>query len=140
MKLILSLLAAAAMTAALAVPALAQEPSHTVVEKHGNVTTEIEFQAAGTKDLDLEMLRAFSQVKQDDPKIASALARKPSLVADDGFVAKHPALQAYLEKYPKAREEIETSPGNFLTPVPGAKWASHTAAGIDMKESENDEQ
>lgn len=137
MKPILSLFAAAAITAAVAIPALAQDSSNpTIVEKHGNVTTEIEFQPAGTKDLNLDMLRAFSQVKQDDPKLASALAKKPELVENDGFVTKHPALQAYLEKYPQARQQIEESPGNFLTPVNGSKWATHTAAGIDMNENE----
>ena len=142
MKRLLSMFAAAAMTAAMAIPAMAQDSTATVVtnptvvEKHGNVTTEIEFQPAGTKDLNLEMLRAFSQVKQDDPKVASALAKKPELVENDGFVAKHPTLQAYLQKYPQARQQIEDSPGNFLTPVNGSKWATHTAAGIDMNENE----
>ncbi len=139
MKPILSLFAAAAMTAVFALPAPAQDSSRTIVEKHGNVTTEIEFQPAGTKDLNLEMLRAFSQVKQDDPKVAGALARNPELIANDGFVTKHPALQAYLEKYPQARQQIEDSPGNFLTPVNGSKWATHTAAGIDMNAKDEDE-
>ena len=43
---------------------------------------------------------------------------------------KHPALQAFLVKYPAARDEIVESPGNFVTPVAGSKWNSHEAAGI----------
>jgi hypothetical protein len=139
MRRILSLFAAATIAAAFAMPALAQEAGKTIVEKHGNVTTEIQFEPAGTRDLNLEMLRSFSQVKQDDPKLATELARRPELVENDGFVAKHAALQAFLEKYPQARQQIEDSPGNFLTPVNGSRWATHTAAGIDMNASDEDE-
>ena len=37
---------------------------------------------------------------------------------------------AFLEKYPDARDEITSNPGNFVTPGPGSKWNSHEAAAF----------
>jgi hypothetical protein len=110
---------------------LAQETTTTVTEKRGNTTTEMEFKpASSAHDLDKAMLRDFGTVKGEDPKIATELAVNPSLIADQIYVKKHPSLQAFLQKYPEAREELQTSPGNFLVPVAGSKWNSHEAAGI----------
>jgi len=107
------------------------EESSTVTEKHGNVTTEMEFKpASSAHDLNKAMLRDFGTVKAEDPKIATELAVNPSLIADQIYIKKHPSLQAFLQKYPEAREELQTSPGNFLVPVAGSKWNSHEAAGI----------
>jgi hypothetical protein len=107
------------------------EESSTVVEKRGNTTTELQFKPASTAhDLDVQMLRDFGMVKESDPAIANDLAKNPSLIADRLYVVKHPALQAFLLKHPDAREELQVSPGNFLTPVAGSKWNSHEAAGI----------
>ena len=93
-------------------------------------TTDIEFQPASkAHDLDVQMLRDFESVKADHG-IEVAIARRPEIVNDTNFVAKRPALQAFLDKYPNAREEIVDSPGNFVTPVAGSKWNSHEAAGI----------
>ena len=95
------------------------------------VTTDIEFQPASTAhDLNKQMLRDFENVKADDRTVATDIARNPNVVANASFVAKHPALQAFLDKYPNARNEIVDSPGNFVTPVNGSKWNSHEAAGI----------
>ena len=122
--------AIAAMLATVASPALAQDTGRAIIEKHGDMTTETEFQPAGTSNLDIQMLKDFSSVKQSDPSVASKLASKPSLVEDQDFLLKHPPLQAFLDKYPNARREIETNPGNFMQPQSGSKWASHEAAGI----------
>jgi hypothetical protein len=93
-------------------------------------TTDIEFQPASkARDLDVPMLRDFESVKADHG-VAVAIAHNPEIVNDSGYVAKHPALQAFLEKYPNARDEIVDSPGNFVTPVAGSKWNSHEVAGI----------
>ena len=118
--------------------ALAQDGNPVIVEKHGNTTTETEFKPAGTGNLNLQMLNDFSSVKQSDPAIAPQLAANPSLVEDQAFVQKHAALQAFLEKYPDARHQLATNPGNFMPPAPGSKWASHEAAGIprDSKPAE----
>jgi hypothetical protein len=94
-------------------------------------TTDIEFEPASTaNDLNTQMLRDFQNVKQDDPRVGPEIARNPKVVENASFVGKHPALQAFLEKYPNARDEIVDSPGNFVTPVNGSKWNSHEAAGI----------
>ena len=95
------------------------------------VTTEIEFQPAATaNDLNVAMLRDFEKVKQDDRTVATDIASNPNVVENGSYVGKHPALQAFLEKYPDARNEIIESPGNFVTPVSGSKWNSHEVAGI----------
>ncbi|HVN29755.1 MAG TPA: hypothetical protein VMT64_14765 [Candidatus Binataceae bacterium] len=96
-------------------------------------TTDIEFQPASSAgDLNVQMLRDFESVKADHA-VAAAIARNPEIVNDTNFVAKHPALQAFLEKYPDARAEIVKSPGNFVTPVAGSKWNSHEVAGIPRR-------
>jgi hypothetical protein len=129
--------------AAFAVPALAQQ-SATVTEKTVTeetvthpaqppaiVTHTMEFQPASTAhDLNKQMLRDFGTVKAADPKIANQLAKNPALVENQAYVDKHPSLQAFLDKYPDARGDIVSSPGNFMTPVAGSKWNSHEAAGI----------
>jgi hypothetical protein len=148
MKPVPSPLVTAAISAALAFAAfspLAQaQQSNTVTEQtvtqtttthttppKAIVTTEIDFQPAATaNDLNVPMLRDFANVKQSDPKVATDIARDPEVVASASYVTKHPALQAFLEKYPDARDEITSNPGNFVTPGPGSKWNSHEAAGI----------
>lgn len=100
-------------------------PPRVVINK-----TDIEFQPASTAgDLNMQMLRDFDSVKADH-SVAVAIARRPEIINDSDFVAKHPALQAFLEKYPNAREQIVESPGNFVTPVAGSTWNSHAVAGI----------
>ena len=138
MKKTFSLLAIAALVAAGASMTLAQDGNPVIVEKHGNTTTETEFKPAGTANLNIKMMDDFSIVKQNDPAIAPQLATNPSLVENQDFVQKHPALQAFLDKYPDARHQLATNPGNFMAPAPGSKWASHEAAGIprDSKPAE----
>ncbi|MGO9454678.1 MAG: hypothetical protein ACLQDV_27080 [Candidatus Binataceae bacterium] len=116
------------IVAMMSVPALAQDasPSVTGVVQRGDTTIVFERSNA---DLNLDQLDAFGQVTASDPAMASKLARNPSLVNDEGFVGKHPALQQYLEKYPNAREDIAANPGNYLTPVSGSAW-SHAAPGL----------
>lgn len=136
-------IAAALALVAFATSAPAQEATtkdNTVVEKEVIIqkghrketdTTEIQFEPASTADnVNMQMLHDFGAVKQNDRKVATDIARHPQVVEDAGYVAKHPALQAFLEKYPNAHQEIVDSPGNFVTPVAGSKWNSHEAAGI----------
>jgi len=118
------------MVATFTSSAIAQDTGHVTIEKHGNMTTETEFKPAGTTNLNIQMLKDFSSVKQNDTAVAPQMAANPSLVENQDFLQKHPGLQAFLDKYPDARHELETNPGNFMSPQPGSKWASHEAAGI----------
>jgi hypothetical protein len=132
MRSTLYLFAIAAIAAMFASPTLAQDTGPVVVEKHGNTTIETEFKPAGTTNLNIQMLKDFSILKQNDPEVAPQLAKNPSLVENQAFLQKNPDLQAFLAKYPDARHELETNPGNFMPPVAGSKWASHEAAGISL--------
>jgi hypothetical protein len=134
MKNSLSLFVIAAIAVACASTAFAQDTGRTIVEKHGDTTTETEFKAAGKTNLDIQMLKDFSSVKEDDPAVAPQLAKNPALVENQAFVQKHPSLQAFLDKYPDARAELKANPGNFMPLEPGAKSASHEASGIPRDE------
>jgi hypothetical protein len=130
MKNALELFVIGAIVMAFASSALAQVTGNTVVEHLGNTTKVTEFKSAGTNNLDITMLKDFASVKQSDPAVAPQLAKDPRLVENRDFLQKHPSLQAFLEKYPDARNKIETNPGNFMPPVAGSTWATHEAAGI----------
>jgi hypothetical protein len=106
-----------------AIPAYPQDsPSSQVLGKvqHGNTTIVFERSNAG---LNLEQLSAFGDLASSNPALTTKLARNPSLVNNDGFVSKYPALQQFLEKYPSARDDIVANPGNYLTPVNGSSWS-----------------
>ena len=121
--------ATATMVALLAFPAFAQESSSgnvLGVVQNGNRTIIFERSNA---NLNLDQLSAFGQLTASDPALANKLARNPSLVNDEGFVSRHPALQQYFEKFPNAREDITANPGNYLTPVAGSSW-SRARAGM----------
>ena len=77
------------------------------------------------------MLKDFSSVKQTDPAVAPQLAGNPSPVENQHFLQKHPSLQGFLDRYPDARKELETNPGNFMPPAAGSKGASHEAIAGD---------
>jgi hypothetical protein len=130
MKNAIKLFVIGAIVASFASPAFAQVTGNTIIEHLGNTTRTTEFKSAGTNNLNIAMLKDFASVKQNDPAVAPQLAKDPRLVENRGFLQKHPSLQAFLEKYPDARHEIETNPGNFMPPVAGSKWATHEAAGI----------
>src|SRR5579862_860832 len=82
------LLTIAAMVASLGSSALAQDTDSAIVEKHGSMMTQTEFQPAGTTNLNVQMLKDFSSVKQNDPDVAPQLAGNPSLAGKPGFSAE----------------------------------------------------
>ena len=86
--------------------------------------------ASTANDINVQMLRDFESVKRRDPRSRSTsrATRKSSM--NSGYVRTHPSLQAFLANTRAARNEIVSSPGNFVTPVAGSKWNSHEAAGI----------
>jgi hypothetical protein len=147
-KPLLSPLTAAAISAALTfavTPAIAQQS--TVTERTVTdttvttrvpvrVDTEIDFlPASSANDLNTRMLRDFEIVKEQDPAVATDIARNPSRAGDQAYVMRHPALQAFMDKYPNARDELQDNPGNFVTPVNGSTWNSHEVAGIPRDDS-----
>ena len=85
----------------------------------GNTT--IIFEAAGTHGLDLNRLRTWSQFAEEHPKIATALAYKPSLINDPGYLTKHPELATFFQAHPDIKDAMTENPGNFaaIPPRPG---------------------
>ena len=83
----------------------------------GNTT--IFFQAAGARGLG--RLRTWSQFAEKHQKIATALAYKPSLINDPGYLTKHPELATFLQTHPDIKHAMEENPGNFaaIPPRPG---------------------
>lgn len=129
MNRIYSLLTGAVIAGALAMPAFAQDssPAVTGVVKNGNTTIVFERSKDG---LNMDELKAFGKIANDDPALAGKIARKPQVVANDNFVGKHPALQQFLSQYPSAREDIQKNPGDFVKPVTGSTF-QHAAPGMN---------
>ena len=55
-------------------------------------------------------------MKQIDLEVGRAIARNPRIVENEKWIAKHPQLAEFFERYPGARDEIEENPGNFVVP------------------------
>lgn len=112
-----------ALAATLICATSASATQHTITfpasRDHAEVTIVFE---PGEANLNLGQLRAFDEAQHADPGIARDLATKPSLVASEDYIARHPALQQFLSLYPSAREEIEENPGNYVVPLPGSAW------------------
>jgi phage-related protein len=48
------------------------------------------------------------------PEISEQLAKDPSLIRNEEFVAKHPELQEFLQNHPGVREEFTENPNAFM--------------------------
>src|SRR5216684_1651822 len=59
-------------------------------------------------------LESFDRFADSHPEIGEQLRRDPSLVKNEEFVEKHPALQEYLQQHPGVREEITENPNGFM--------------------------
>jgi len=70
--------------------------------------------SAQDSDITRQELARFDQFLDSHPEIAKDLRKKPSLVNDDKFLKKHPALQIYLQDHPGIREEIKENPKAFM--------------------------
>lgn len=105
----------------LAVPALAEDPSiyHSTNSRNEQVTIVTD---RGESNLNRKELQDFSKVTSAEPNVARALSRKPELVDNASFVAKHPALAQFLAEYPGAHEDIKAHPGNFVEPTTASAW------------------
>lgn len=122
MKRMAILASAVALAFATAFPAVAQETDSqagsekvlgTVVE--GNKTTV--FQAAGTKTVDMNSLKTWTEFASSHPNVARALGANPSLITDAGYLAKHPELAAFFTAHPDIRDAMVANPGNYVAPA-----------------------
>jgi phage-related protein len=59
-------------------------------------------------------LARFDQFNDNHPEIAEQVRKDPSLVNNEEFVEKHPALQSYLQEHPGIREELKENPNAFM--------------------------
>jgi hypothetical protein len=129
MKPIVKTLALGVLGSLLAFPVMAQEnapPQETasntgpMMVQNGNTT--IEFQsAASNPDIDQQQLATWGDFADAHPRVASALAYKPSLMNDPGYLGKHPELADFFASHPEIKEAMAENPGNFnaIPPRPG---------------------
>jgi len=119
MNRISTLLIAVALPVAFAAPSFAQEDKTLGTVVNGNTT--IEFQAAQLNDAETQRLQTWSDFASEHPDIAHALAYKPGLMDDDGYVRKHPELGAFFSAHPDIKEAMAENPGNYnaIPPRPG---------------------
>ncbi len=89
------------------------------VIQSGNTT--IVFAPADSRDIDMAALRTWGDFADNHPGIARALAYKPSLMNDPGYLRKNPDLEAFFQAHPDVRQAMAENPGNFeaIPPRPG---------------------
>jgi hypothetical protein len=89
------------------------------VVRSGNTT--IVFAPADSRDIDMARLRTWGEFADAHPRIARALAYKPSLMNDAGYLRKNPDLDAFFRAHPDIRQAMAENPGNFeaIPPRPG---------------------
>ena len=108
--------------AAQAPPATSEAPAPGGVL--GSVTkgnTTVVFEPANPSDIETQPLTIWDGFATDHPGVARALAFKPSLMNDSGYLKKHPELNAFFEEHPDVRDAMAADPGNFaaIPPRPG---------------------
>jgi phage-related protein len=59
-------------------------------------------------------LSSFDSFLDGHPEVAEQLRKDPSLVNNEDFVEKHPALQQYLQQHPEIREQISQNPNGIM--------------------------
>jgi hypothetical protein len=90
----------------------------------GSITqgnTTMVFEAANPSDIDMKALTTWDDFAGEHPSIARALAYKPSLMDDGGYLKKHPELNDFFQDHPEVRAAMAADPGNFaaIPPRPG---------------------
>jgi hypothetical protein len=78
-----------------------------------NGNTTIVFQAANMSDIDRQALTTWGDFATAHPSIARALAFRPSLMNDSGFLNRNPQLRAFFQEHPEVRDAMAANPGNF---------------------------
>jgi hypothetical protein len=66
------------------------------------------------RDATRGQLASMDRFLDGHPEIAEQLRKDPSLVKNEEFVKKHPALQQYLQQHSGVREEISENPQAFM--------------------------
>ena len=86
-----------------------------------NGNTTIVFEAANPTDLDSQQLQTWGEFAEAHPRVANALAYKPTLINDQSYLSKHPELDTFLQQHPDIRNAMVENPGNFnaIPPRPG---------------------
>jgi len=101
----------------------ANEPSANAPElgrvEQGNKT--VVFAAADNRNLEVHRLQTWSDFAAGHSGIAKALAYNPSLMNDDGYLAKHLDLAAFFRAHPDVEKSMAANPGNYnaIPPRPG---------------------
>ena len=117
-------------TLAFALPAMAQDENSGPAQPEaggpelGRVAqgnTTIVFAPANASDLDTNLLQTWGEFAEGHPKIAKALAYKPSLMNDHAYLSKHPELSGFFQEHPDVKEAMAENPGNYVAipPRPG---------------------
>jgi hypothetical protein len=86
---------------------------------HGNTT--IVFEPANSSDINTQALTTWGSFAEEHPEIAHALAYKPSLMNDPGYLKKHSELSDFFQAHPEVVNAMAANPGNFnaIPPRPG---------------------
>lgn len=87
-----------------------EQPNRTIV-----------FAAADNRDLEVSRLQMWGDFAAAHPNVATALAYHPSLMNNDGYLAKHPDLEAFFQAHPDVEKSMAANPGNYnaIAPRPG---------------------
>ncbi len=70
---------------------------------------------ARDRDVTHQELVNMDRFMDSHPEIAEQLHKNPSLVNNEEFVEKHPALQQFLASHPGVREEYKENPNGFMS-------------------------
>ena len=92
-----------------------------IVPLNGRGGAKTGIAAADNRDLEVDRLQAWGDFATTHPNVAKALAYNPSLMNSDGYLAKHPDLEAFLQTHPDVEKSMAANPGNYnaIPPRPG---------------------
>jgi hypothetical protein len=129
MKFLRKTLALGMLGSLFAFPVMAQESApapdsapNTAPTMVQNGNTSIEFHSAATNaDVNQQQLAIWGDFADAHPHVANALAYKPSLMNNPGYLRKHPELADFFASHPEIKEAMAENPGNFVAipPRPG---------------------
>ena len=130
MKTLTKSLAVGVLGSFLALPVMAQEypapensaPPSAAPAAVQNGNTTIEFQSASSNpDINRQELAAWNDFAEAHPRVANALAYKPSLISNPAYLRKHQDLADFFAAHPEIKDAMAENPGNFVAipPRPG---------------------